>query len=515
MSPLLRVLVVAGALIAALPGWAQQRFAVVMGHNLGALREAPLRYAEDDATRVADALAAVGGFPVENTALMRAPDAGAARQAILGMNERLRAVSSRGDEDSVLFVYYSGHSDAQGLHLGDSELPLIELERMVRSSPARFRVLLVDSCRSGVLTRAKGGRAAPPIRVSASGEMTSEGMVILTAAAAGEDAQESEAIGGSFFTHHFVSGLLGAADSDRDGLVTLSEVYRHAHENTVRDSSATLLGTQHPTYRYDIRGSGDVTMASLRDNASLARILLPPSVDVLLFEGHAAGRMVAEVRDDGQARALTVRGGRYFVRARGARVLYEGEVDVARSGSTELHLEALERIEYARLARKGGDVGTPVLGIMVAGAARTSLSGRTPCVGGAVGAAWAAGPLVVTPQASACMEQFATDVLTSTTVDLTLGVGARYAVDLPWAITAHVGPELGASFLAQTLESAERLAPDNRLFGPFVGVEAGLEWAPGLGLAPFVSGLARTFVLPVEAPDGSARVSALLGPANG
>ena len=60
-------------------------------------------------------------------------------------------------------------------------------------SPARFRVLIVDSCRAGVLTRVKGGRAAAPVDITAYGEGDSddEGLVILTSAAAGEDAQDA------------------------------------------------------------------------------------------------------------------------------------------------------------------------------------------------------------------------------------------------------------------------------------------------------------------------------------
>src|SRR4051812_37133854 len=83
---------------------------------------------------------------------------------------------------------------------------------LVRGSAATFRILAVDSCRSGALTRVKGGR--PPFDIRIDEHLSEQGLVLLTSSAADEDAQESDALRGSFFMHHFVSALLGAADAD-------------------------------------------------------------------------------------------------------------------------------------------------------------------------------------------------------------------------------------------------------------------------------------------------------------
>ena len=79
--------------------------------------------------------------------------------------------------------------------------------------------------------------------------MTSSGFVRaksrspLAATAASEDAQESDELRGSFFTHYLVSGLLGAADEDGDGAVTLAEAYDHAYAATLRATSRTPLAS--------------------------------------------------------------------------------------------------------------------------------------------------------------------------------------------------------------------------------------------------------------------------------
>lgn len=490
------------------PAAATERYAVVVGNNLGDSREVPLRYAEDDAVRMADVLTSVGGFAFENVIVMRSPDATAVRHAILGLNERLRALSDEAGRDSMLLVYYSGHSDARALHLGDTPLELLELERMVRGSPARFRIMVADSCRSGALTRTKGGRPGPPVALQAEGLASNEGVVVLTAAAAGEDAQESEALKGSFFTHHLVSGLLGAADDDEDGNVTLAEAYRHAHDHTLRDSSATLQGPQHPSYRYDVRGSGDIVLSRVREGRGRGRLLLPAGLETIVFAEGGSGRVVGEARRGKAPGALLLREGRYVVRARGPRVLFEGPVQVIAGATATVDPARLDRIEYASLARKGGEDSPPAFGVGAAGWVRTGLTGPTPCAGGAVSGDFVLGAVTLRPQLGACVESMSGE-LPGSTLETHAGLSLNYAVDLPLGLSARVGPALGASYLRQRVDGTGARSGDRNLIGLTVGVEAGLDWSLGSGFSPGVFVFARSYILPVEGPSREASVSAL------
>jgi hypothetical protein len=484
-----------------------ERLAVVLGNNVGEQSEMPLRFAEDDAVRVADALVAVSGFDAGDVSVLRGANVSAARRTVLAMNERLRQTQS---PDSTLVVYYSGHSDAQALHLGDSSFPLRELEQLVRSSSARFRVLIVDSCRSGVLTRAKGGRVAAPVDITAvsEGDSDDEGMVILTSAAAGEDAQESDTLQGSFFTHHLVSALLGAADDNGDDVVTLDELYRYAYDQTIRDSSQSLLGVQHPAYRYDLRGSGDVTLSRLRTRQAWGLLRVPADVDVMLFAGERSGRLAAEFRGR-KGGALAVRPGRYFARARGERVLWEGEINIDVQTPQALDLSRLERVEYARLARKGGAVRDVSVGPVLGGFARSSITGLAPCLGGVVGADVAIGPLVIGPRLGACGESFEHAVLAANTLEFHLSVAVDYAYDLPLGLAVSVGPDAGFAFISQRFESDVATTAPNNLGGPLVGAHASLGWHLPLGFSPTASVFARTYVLPVERSIQTSELAAL------
>src|SRR5262249_57593428 len=121
--------------------------------------------------------------------------------------------------------------------------------------------------RWGGVGRVKGGTPVPPFDIRLEERVAGEGAVFLTSSSASEDSQESDEIKGSFFSHALISGLLGAADENGDGKVTLDEAYRYAYEATLRASSRSMAGIQHPTFEYDVRGMGDVVLATLDANA--------------------------------------------------------------------------------------------------------------------------------------------------------------------------------------------------------------------------------------------------------
>src|SRR3989304_5525471 len=83
-----------------------ERFAVVVGNDVGQPPDVPLRYAEVDATRVASVLQEVGGVRPENVVLLRGRDADTVRRALIAVNDRVRSAGRQ----TLLLVYYSGHA---------------------------------------------------------------------------------------------------------------------------------------------------------------------------------------------------------------------------------------------------------------------------------------------------------------------------------------------------------------------------------------------------------------------
>ncbi|MBL4689698.1 MAG: caspase family protein, partial [Nannocystaceae bacterium] len=346
----MRWAMLAALIVALMPSVAEAaivRYAVIIGNNEGASDEPRLRFAETDAARVHEVLATLGDFREENMVLLQGLGRDAVQRVLIATNDRIRR--TRAPDQAVLFVFYSGHADADALHLGSDRLELSRLQQLVRGSAADLRLLVLDSCRSGAITRVKGGKKVQPFAISVDTRLAGEGVVFLTSSSANEDAQESDELKGSFFTHYLVSGLVGPADTDRDGAVTLAEAYGYAYDNTIRASSKTLIGTHHPTFEYNMRGQGDVVLTRVRSvKGGRARLSFPEGRAYLVFAGDAEGAVVAEVGATDATRNINVAAGRYFVRGRGRDHLLEGSVRV-RGGDTRLVEDGqLQRVEYAR-----------------------------------------------------------------------------------------------------------------------------------------------------------------------
>jgi hypothetical protein len=495
----LRQALIALALLVPCAARAQvERFAIVVGNNFGEASEASLSYAETDAERMASTLESVGGVRPENLVLLRGQDAGTFRRTLIAINDRVRAAGRQ----SVLVVYYSGHSDAQALHLGASALELSELEQLVRGSAANFRLLIVDACRSGALTRVKGGTPVAPFDLHLEERVAGEGAVFLTSSSASEDSQESDEIKGSFFTHALISGLLGAADANGDGKVTLDEAYRYAYDATLRASSKSLSGVQHPTFEYEVRGEGDVVLATLPLSGSF--IQFPEGRTWLLFRGGEDGSVVGEIALRDRSRRLSVGPGRYFVRGRAPDVLLEGLVEVQPAGLT-VDEARLTRTSYARLVRKGGSRES-ALSIELEGRVRSQLlDDSSICPGVAAGVSIALRGFTLTPRAAGCRGGFSNPGIDATLDEYDLEVAAAHVWDLH-ILSLQAGVTAGGSLLVQrflTAGIAPRRSTAALQLSPFVGAIADLSQTNYL----YLNALAATYLFRNLDENGNARFS--------
>jgi Caspase domain len=446
-----------------------ERYALIVGNNLGDSDEQRLRYAEDDARRVYDVLRELGGFRPENMLLLRSEDAESVRRSLISINDRIRTRVASGAQ-SELLVYYSGHSDQTALHLGRTALELEQVEQLVRGSAATLRVLILDSCRSGALTRVKGGTIQASFQIALDQRIPSDGLVFWTASSASETAQESDALRGSFFTHYLVSGLLGAADRDGNGDVTLGEAYQYAYENTLRASSRTLGGTQHPTFRYELGGHGDVVMTLPgRADDQRAQISFPDGKSYLVIQGGEDGAVMAEVGAHDRTRRLSVKPGRYFVRGRGPDFLLEGTLVLRPAEQRQVREEELERLDYARLVRKGRDELRLTSGAQAGYALRTSLwSGGRPCQGPFAAYAIDLPFVTLAPRIGACRGSFEnTPGATSEALDVELRVAHAWDVG---QVALSAGGNLGGAYLRENPGSG-RASSKHGL--PYAGVLVG------------------------------------------
>ncbi len=329
-----------------------RRFALVIGNDEGGSDTRPLTYAREDARKMHELLSRLGGVSKTDSLLLLNEKAEELLTALANLEARIKDAQGRG-ERTALLVYYSGHAKDGALRLGDTRLPFDTFKRRLADGPADIRIAILDSCRSGTLTRTKGARRAPAFEIDSGATRNARGMVILTSSSADEDSQESDTIGGSYFSHHLASGLLGDADRSGDGRVTLFEAYSHAYARTVADTAASSAGPQHPTFSYDLAGNGDLVLTDLRASEGLVVPRGAPAGAYYFVD--PGGLVVAELEKAPDAeRRVALAAGTYRVKRRLEDRLRIGEVEVRRGEETVLEEARFRDAPFSDDPVKGG-----------------------------------------------------------------------------------------------------------------------------------------------------------------
>lgn len=332
------------------PVFTVRRFALVVGANDGGGDRPVLRFANSDALAVGAVLRGFGGVSQTDLQTLEDPTPGELMEAIASMSDRIRRARRSGQHVQFVF-YYSGHSDEQGLLLEGELVTYKELRRKVQAVPADVRIAVLDSCASGAFTRTKGGTKRAPFLVSPAAEV--KGHAFLTSSSMDEAAQESDRVGGSFFTHYFTTGLRGAADVDGDRLITLSEAYQFAFDETLARTEATRGGAQHAAYDIQLAGSGDLVMTDLRETS--AQLVLSEPIGGRIFVRNAEGQLVAELyKPPGSSPVgLALEPGRYQVSVDDGQLLFRAELSIQKGRRAVLERDDLVRVPLESTVQRG------------------------------------------------------------------------------------------------------------------------------------------------------------------
>jgi hypothetical protein len=140
---------------------ALRRFALIAASNDGGKDRARLRFANSDAKAMASVLRDLGGVQREDLVLLTSARR-ASLQAAFATIRTSVAGASKSSPRSELFVYYSGHSDDQGLLLAGERVAYRELRRWVDRTGACSKGARPSEPRSTIAGRARPEAAALP-----------------------------------------------------------------------------------------------------------------------------------------------------------------------------------------------------------------------------------------------------------------------------------------------------------------------------------------------------------------
>lgn len=323
----------AGDAIAAPPRYA----AVIVGANGAAPGRKPLRFAHEDAQAVARVLTQLGGFGARDVQVLADPEP---RGVLEALDRELERAARSPSQPLVLFFYYSGHADANALYPNGKPLLLSELRARLDSKTAQVRVGLIDACRGGGWTGAKGLTETDVFEIELPGLLSNEGSALVASSSGLEDAHESEQLHGSFFTHHWNAGLRGAADRNADGRVTLVEAFEYAKALTIRDTAVHTGAPQHPSFKLNLNGRQDLPLTTLSRSKTVVELDQKQGpLEVIHLD---SGISVLEVQPGEKALKLAVPPGRYLVRRRADGKTWVKEIRVAPGATTKVSEERLE-----------------------------------------------------------------------------------------------------------------------------------------------------------------------------
>ncbi|WP_224366213.1 caspase family protein [Hyalangium versicolor] len=332
------------------PRAAIRRYALIIGSSEGGAGRERLRYASSDSMAVSRVLEELGGVSVGDRLLVLEADRSSLVSALDRMRQLISSNPSR-EARRELVLYYSGHSDADGLLPRGERLSYTDLRRLLSEIPVDVRIAILDSCGSGALTRFKGGAHRLAFLSDVSSQV--RGHAFLASSSADEVAQEADSIGASFFTYFLLSGLRGAADTNGDNRVTLDEAYQFAYHETLARTESTQGGPQHAAYDIQLAGSGDLVMTDLR--GSQARMGLAPEVEGRLFVRNWGNQLVAELQKPaGRRLSLGLEPGRYHVTLERPQQRFEAELVVAGREEAELNAGDFVPMTLTHTAQRGG-----------------------------------------------------------------------------------------------------------------------------------------------------------------
>jgi Caspase domain len=328
---------------------ALRRFVLTAAADDGGADRVRLRYAGSDARALRRVLEQLGGVAADDVIALEEPSVLDFQRAFTELGARLEAAHGAGARTELVF-FYSGHSDDRGLLLGDQLLGYTELRQALDRMPADVRIAIVDACASGTLIRQKGGARRAPFLFDLSTQV--RGHAFLTSSSANEAAQESDFVGGSFFTHYLVSGLRGAADASGDRKVTLTEAYRFAFDETLQRTGSTQAGAQHPAYDIQLAGTGDLVMTDLRSTA--AELQIDEALEGRLFVRDQRGTLVAELFKAKNRRVnLALPAGRYALELHVGNERMLAQAEAQAESVVALPASAFRRVSRERTTLRG------------------------------------------------------------------------------------------------------------------------------------------------------------------
>ncbi|MDQ7785519.1 MAG: ankyrin repeat domain-containing protein, partial [Desulfomonilaceae bacterium] len=168
-------------------------------------------------------------------------------------------------KDDTIILFFSGHGtydpmrpkdflflayDSEPDYVGTTAVKMSGLD-FLKGIEADRVLIIADACHAGGFSEMKPKGTSPSLDLFVQEVRNSSGKAIITSGKGDQLSWEIPGLKHSVFTHNLLEGLKGGADRDRDGVVTLNEVYGYAYGRTKEETE----GHQHPQFEGKVVGA--------------------------------------------------------------------------------------------------------------------------------------------------------------------------------------------------------------------------------------------------------------------
>jgi hypothetical protein len=193
-----------------------------------------LKYTDDDAYHFYSFLKSPEGGALKDEQVRVLIDEDATRDNIL---RTMRQLFMKADENDVVMLYFSGHGlegsfipvDYDGFN---NKLQHEDIKAIFEESKAKHKVCMADACFSGSLLAMKAANIDVALdKYYKEFESTKGGMALLMSSKSQEYSLEDHGLRSGIFSHYIIKGLKGEADTDKNKIITIKELYDFAYKN--------------------------------------------------------------------------------------------------------------------------------------------------------------------------------------------------------------------------------------------------------------------------------------------
>jgi hypothetical protein len=216
----------------------------------------PLKYAVADAEEVAKLLDDKKIAEFEEVVLLNEKE----NQTSSQVQSKLADIINKTEKDDLVVIYFAGHGkldkrdrlclvtlDTEIDKLRATSVPLDNINRMIEEIQCRGVVCILDSCYSVTQEEATRGGAgdifAESFRSYLGPEQTPEAIIL---SAAEGLARERKELGHGIFTKFLIEGLKKEADENKDGYVSIEELFNYVNRKVRAETQETQQPTRWP-----------------------------------------------------------------------------------------------------------------------------------------------------------------------------------------------------------------------------------------------------------------------------